>query len=99
MSMSYANFRVWICDDGRRDWLRELCHEHGCGYITRGDNAHAKAGNINNALVYLHDLGEPPDFISILDADFVPKPDFLTRVGGPDARHRCRDCSNSTAFR
>jgi cellulose synthase (UDP-forming) len=80
MSMSYANYRVWICDDGRRDWLRELCNEHGCGYITRGDNAHAKAGNINNALVYLHDLGEPPDFISILDADFVPKPDFLTRT-------------------
>jgi cellulose synthase (UDP-forming) len=79
MSVSYANARVWICDDGRRDWLRELCDEHGCGYITRRDNAHAKAGNINNALVYLCDLGEPPEFISILDADFVPKPDFLTR--------------------
>lgn len=79
MSMNYPNARVWICDDGRRNWLRQLCDEHGCGYITRRDNAHAKAGNINNALVYLCDLGEPPEFISILDADFVPRPDFLTR--------------------
>ncbi len=79
MSMNHSNTRVWICDDGRREWLRQLCEEHGCGYITRKDNAHAKAGNINNALVYLCDLGTPPEFISILDADFVPKPDFLTR--------------------
>jgi len=79
MSMNHSNARVWICDDGRREWLRQLCKEHGCGYITRKDNAHAKAGNINNALVYLCDLGTPPEFISILDADFVPKPDFLTR--------------------
>src|SRR5260370_3888234 len=79
MSMNYSNARFWICDDGRREWLRQLCEEHGCGYITRKDNAHAKAGNINNALVYLCDLGKLPEFISILDADFVPKPDFLTR--------------------
>jgi len=79
MSMNYSNARFWICDDGRREWLRQLCEEHGCGYITRRDNAHAKAGNINNALVYLCDLGKLPEFISILDADFVPKPDFLTR--------------------
>ena len=79
MSMNHSNARVWVCDDGRREWLGQLCKEHGCGYITRKDNAHAKAGNINNALVYLCDLGTPPEFISILDADFVPKPDFLTR--------------------
>jgi cellulose synthase (UDP-forming) len=79
MSTNHSNARVWVCDDGRREWLRQLCEVHGCGYITRTDNAHAKAGNINNALVYLHDLGEPPEFISILDADFVPKPDLLTR--------------------
>jgi cellulose synthase (UDP-forming) len=80
MSLVYSNFRVWICDDGRRDWLKQLCDEHGCGYITRSDNSHAKAGNINHALVYLHDLGNVAEFISILDADFVPRPDFLTRA-------------------
>ncbi len=51
----------------------------GCGYITRQDNAHAKAGNINNALRFLSNLPQPPEFISILDADFVPAPLFLKR--------------------
>lgn len=80
MSMTHPNFRVWVCDDGRRRWLEELCAQHGCGYITRSDNAHAKAGNINNALLKLYDLPDPPDFVSILDADFVPRPNFLTRA-------------------
>ena len=79
MSLNYPSARVWICDDGRRAWLKRLCEQHGCGYITRNDNAHAKAGNINHAVVQLYNSGQPPEFISILDADFVPKPDFLTR--------------------
>jgi cellulose synthase (UDP-forming) len=80
MAMSYPNFRVWVCDDGRRAWLEQLCARHGCGYITRQDNAHAKAGNINNALARLARLPDPPEFISILDADFVPTPQLLTRA-------------------
>jgi cellulose synthase (UDP-forming) len=80
LSLDYPNYRLWVCDDGRRPWLKRLCAESGCGYITRADNAHAKAGNINNALQHLAKLPEPPDFISILDADFVPKPQFLTRT-------------------
>ncbi len=80
MAMSYPNFRVWVGDDGRRPWLEELCKLHGCGYITRPDNAHAKAGNINNALRLLASNPRPPEFISILDADFVPAPNFLTRA-------------------
>lgn len=78
--MHYPNFRVWVLDDGRRDWLRELAEELGCNYLTRSDNAHAKAGNINNALAHVRALDEPPDFISILDADFVPTPMFLSRA-------------------
>ena len=80
LAMEYANFRIWVCDDGRRPWLGELCEKLGCGYITRTDNAHAKAGNINNALKHLSTLPDPPQFISILDADFVPTPQFLTRT-------------------
>ena len=79
LAIEYPNFRVWILDDGRRPWLRELCDRLGCGYITRGDNSHAKAGNINNGLDHVAALATPPDFIAILDADFVPLPDFLTR--------------------
>jgi cellulose synthase (UDP-forming) len=80
LALDYPNYRLWVCDDGRRPQLRTLCEEHGCGYITRPDNAHAKAGNINNALKQLGALPDPPDFIAILDADFVPKPAFLTRT-------------------
>ncbi len=77
--LDYPNFRVWVLDDGRRDWLRRLCDQHGCGYIARSDNKHAKAGNINNTLVYLDTLEQKPEFISILDADFVPVKSFIKR--------------------
>ncbi|WFU39294.1 glycosyltransferase [Bradyrhizobium sp. CB82] len=80
--MSYGNYRVWVLDDGRRPWLKDLAGELGCRYLTRADNRHAKAGNINNALQQVGKLEERPHFISILDADFVPRPDFLTRAMG-----------------
>jgi cellulose synthase (UDP-forming) len=78
--MSYPRYRVWVLDDGRRDWLRDLAGELGCEYLTRPDNDHAKAGNINHALGHVRQLDTPPDFISILDADFVPAPMFLRRA-------------------
>jgi cellulose synthase (UDP-forming) len=80
MHLSYPNFRVWVLDDGRRPWLAELARELGCRYLTRPDNAHAKAGNINHALRHVCGLQTPPDFVSILDADFVPTSSFLTRT-------------------
>ena len=79
-AMTYPNFRIWICDDGRRDWLEALCGRLGCGYIKRADNAHAKAGNINNAIAHVMARPVQPQFISVLDADFVPFPQFLTRT-------------------
>ena len=78
--MEYGNYRVWVLDDGRRLWLRRLAQELGCRYLTRADNRHAKAGNINHALRHVGELPKPPDFIAILDADFVPRPDFLGRT-------------------
>nr|WP_244498272.1 glycosyltransferase [Aureimonas ureilytica] len=78
--MDYPNFRVWVLDDGRRPWLEDLAGRLGCHYLTRPDNAHAKAGNINHALGHLSALPERPDFVSILDADFVPLPQFLSRA-------------------
>lgn len=79
-SMDYPRYRVWVLDDGRRAWLKQLSEELGVGYLTRPDNAHAKAGNINNGLKHVAGLAEPPDFVSILDADFVPTPQFLRRT-------------------
>jgi cellulose synthase (UDP-forming) len=78
--LEYGNYRVWILDDGRRLWLKRLTEDLGCRYLTRPGNHHAKAGNINHALQHVAGLRERPEFISILDADFVPMPDFLTRT-------------------
>jgi cellulose synthase (UDP-forming) len=80
MRTNYPNFRVWVLDDGRRDWLRDLCAQKRCHYLTRPDNVHAKAGNINHALAHLAALPKPPDFIAVLDADFVPFSNFVSRT-------------------
>ena len=74
------NFRLWILDDGRRPWLQELCERLQCGYLTRADNAHAKAGNINSALSHLAALAEPPDFISHPRCRLRAQPHFLRRA-------------------
>ena len=56
LSLNYANKRVWVLDDGRRAWLRDLSTQLGANYLTRTDNAHAKAGNINNGLLHVASL-------------------------------------------
>src|SRR3977135_4723265 len=48
-SQDYDNYRIFVLDDRRRDWLRDLCKRRNVGYITRPNNEHAKAGNINHA--------------------------------------------------
>ncbi|MGF6255069.1 glycosyltransferase [Ensifer sp. LBL] len=68
-------FKVYVLDDGRRDWLKTFCAERGAVHLTRTDNAHAKAGNMNNGL-----RASAGDFIAIFDADFVPYRHFLKRT-------------------
>ena len=46
-------------------------------HLTRGDNAHAKAGNINAAIGRTH-----APFFLVLDADFVPQRQILYRMMG-----------------
>ncbi|MEH2279634.1 MAG: glycosyltransferase [Nostoc sp.] len=77
LSMEYPNKQVYILDDTRRPFIRDLAEKLGCKYITRSNNQYAKAGNLNNAL--LETNGE---LIAVLDADFVPFRDFLTRTVG-----------------
>ena len=60
LGMDYPNFRVWMLDDSRRAWVQTLCAELGCRYLSRSDNAHAKAGNINHALKHIAVLPDPP---------------------------------------
>ncbi|HEX5069694.1 MAG TPA: glycosyltransferase, partial [Vicinamibacterales bacterium] len=69
--------RTYVLDDGRRPAVRALAEEIGCRYITRSDNAHAKAGNWNNAF-----RQTDADFIATFDADHVPRPEFLDRTLG-----------------
>lgn len=76
-AMEYPNKTVYILDDTRRPHIKALAEELGCEYITRPDNSHAKAGNLNNALKQTD--GE---LITIMDADFVPFKNFLTRTVG-----------------
>ena len=79
-ALDYPNVRVFVLDDGRRGWLREACARHGVGYFVRPDNAHAKAGNINYALRQRDVDPDRPDFIAVLDADFIPHTDFVSRA-------------------
>lgn len=80
LDVDYPNKRVWVLDDGRRHWLRGLCEATGCGYITRTSNEHAKAGNINNALKHISGLDKQPEYIAVLDADFVCQKAILMRT-------------------
>jgi cellulose synthase (UDP-forming) len=76
MAMDYPH-RTWLLDDGRRPPMRALARDLGCEYLTRPDNLHAKAGNLNHALA--HTQGE---LIAVFDADHAPRRDFLVRTLG-----------------
>ena len=95
LGMDYPNFRVWMLDDSRRAWVRTLCDELGCRYLSRSDNAHAKAGNINHALKHIAGL---PDAAGIrLD----PRRRFRAHPAVPETRHvavsRSHDWSRANA--
>ena len=74
--------KTWILDDGARHEMRDAAASLGVGYITRSSNwknrpLHAKAGNLNNAL-----MATESEFLLILDADQIPKPEILDRTLG-----------------
>jgi len=68
---------TYVLDDGRRPEIKALAARMGCRYLTRSDNLHSKAGNINAALP--RTSGE---FVLTLDADMVPQPDLLEKALG-----------------
>lgn len=79
VSMRYPKnrFQVYVCDDGHRSELEELCRNYQIGYITREDNEGAKAGNINHALSLIQG-----DLFAVLDADMIPTKEFLEKTVG-----------------
>ena len=68
---------TYLLDDGRRPEMRELAELAGAEYMTRPDNSHAKAGNLNAALPRTDG-----DLVFVLDADHVPMPDALDALVG-----------------
>lgn len=69
---------TYLLDDGRREQVAELAGRWGAIWLTRPDNSHAKAGNINHALPLTNG-----DLVLILDADHVPMPDALRLLCKP----------------
>ncbi|MFG6106609.1 UDP-forming cellulose synthase catalytic subunit [Leptothoe sp. EHU-05/26/07-4] len=73
---------IYILDDGRkyperRKQLSRMCKELGCTLLTRPNNNHAKAGNINTALKRTHG-----DLVLILDCDHIPAKPLLKNTVG-----------------
>ncbi|THB85083.1 UDP-forming cellulose synthase catalytic subunit [Pantoea allii] len=70
--------RVYLLDDGKRSEFARFAADVGVGYITRDDNKHAKAGNLNHAMKITK--GE---LICIFDCDHVATRTFLQATVGP----------------
>lgn len=79
INMKYPKdkLKIHICDDGRRNDLKEMCKSYNINYITRNENKGAKAGNINNALSKIN--GE---LFAVFDADMIPNENFLQKTIG-----------------
>lgn len=70
--------KIYLLDDGNRPDFKAFANEIGVGYIAREDNKHAKAGNLNNALLQIS--GE---YIAVFDCDHIPTRSFLqVSMGG-----------------
>lgn len=78
--IAHRDLRVWVLDDGGRDWVETLALELGALYLTRSDRSHAKAGNVNNGLRHALRTGRPPEFVLLLDADFAAHRNILRRA-------------------
>jgi len=68
--------RVYVLDDGLDPGACELADDFGFTYVVRPDRPqHKKSGNLRHAFAMTS--GE---FIVILDADFVPRADYLSET-------------------
>ena len=76
-ALNYPHKDIYILDDTRRPAVEALAQSLGCHYMTRPDNRHAKAGNLNAAIARTSG-----DLITVFDADFVPTTNFLQRTVG-----------------
>ncbi|MDE8667813.1 cellulose synthase catalytic subunit [Pseudarthrobacter sp. H3Y2-7] len=66
---------VYVLDDMGREEVRTAAMAHGFEYLARPGNEFKKAGNLR----YAFDRTDG-DVIAIFDADFVPRPEFLSEL-------------------
>jgi cellulose synthase (UDP-forming) len=76
-AIQYPHKTVYVLDDGHRPAIRTMAESLGAAYLSRPDNYHAKAGNLNYAVQ--RTSGE---LIAIFDADHVPVRGFLNKTVG-----------------
>lgn len=69
--------KIYLLDDGKRSEFARFAADVGVGYITRDDNRHAKAGNLNHAMKITK--GE---LICVFDCDHVATRTFLQATVG-----------------
>ena len=81
-AIEHSDLRVWVLDDGARPWVRELAEGLGAMYACRVKGKHAKAGNVNNGMQCALHTGRRPEFVLLLDADFIPHRKILKRTLG-----------------
>lgn len=81
-------FRVLVLDDGKSSELQHeiqqlrktwnQLHYHCRKKSMTQQNTFSKAKNLNYALFEIQEpMKQPPEFVAIFDADFIPSPDFL----------------------
>ncbi|HXH28555.1 MAG TPA: glycosyltransferase [Candidatus Polarisedimenticolia bacterium] len=76
-ALDYPAKKVYVCDDGQLDTIREMTEKLGCSYIRGPRNADAKSGNLNHALTRTD--GE---LILTMDVDHIPVRSFLRETVG-----------------
>lgn len=67
-----SKVHIWVCDDGYREEVKQLCEQMGVGWIGLANNKFAKAGNLNNAISKTN-----APLIVTFDADMIPTRHFL----------------------
>jgi cellulose synthase (UDP-forming) len=69
--------QTFLLDDGNRPEMRALATELGVRYFARGQNTHAKAGNLNFGLDH-----STAEFVMVFDADHIALPHALDATLG-----------------
>ncbi|UJO13869.1 Cellulose synthase catalytic subunit [UDP-forming] [Fulvia fulva] len=71
-----TKLKVYVLDDGASDAVKTMAQTYGYNYICREDRPRLKkAGNLRWAFARTEG-----DFFAIFDADFCPRPDFLSEI-------------------